>query len=106
VIAPQIALALLNLHQTPNPTLQTAIERNSVYELAWRSSPSVAAGSKVEAPLPFQTISLTEFPLYELLQSLGNPCLEGVFRLCTTFWLDYIPNPVATATSRAVAASS
>lgn len=46
VIAPEIALALRQLHAIPYPTLHIATERKSVFELARRRSETVRPGSK------------------------------------------------------------
>lgn len=49
VIAPQIALALQNLHRIPYATLHIATERKSAYELALRTRPDVRPARRQEA---------------------------------------------------------
>ncbi len=49
VIAPQIALALQNLHRIPYATLHIATERKSAYELALRTRPDVQPARRQEA---------------------------------------------------------
>lgn len=49
VIAPQIALALRNLHRIPHSTLHIATERKSVYELALRTRPDVQPAQRKKA---------------------------------------------------------
>lgn len=49
VIAPQIALALQNLHRIPYATLHIATERKSAYELALRTRPAVEPARRQEA---------------------------------------------------------
>lgn len=49
VIAPQIALALRNLHRIPHSTLHIATERKSAYELALRTRPDVQPAQRKKA---------------------------------------------------------
>jgi dTDP-4-dehydrorhamnose reductase len=49
VIAPQIALALQNLHRIPYSTLHIATERKSAFELALRTRPDVQPARRQEA---------------------------------------------------------
>jgi dTDP-4-dehydrorhamnose reductase len=46
IIAPEIALAIQNVHRIPHNTLHIVTERKSAFELAKRRCPDVKAGSK------------------------------------------------------------
>lgn len=51
VIAPEVALVVLNAARVPYEVLHVATERKSVYELASRRAPAVRPASKAAAPV-------------------------------------------------------
>ena len=51
VIAPEVALVVLNAARVPYEVLHVATERKSVYELASRRAPAVRPASKASAPV-------------------------------------------------------
>lgn len=74
VIAPEVALLVLNAGRVPFDVLHVATERKSVYELARRRAPGVRPASKAQAPVSLpDDVSLDVARWRALRDELGGP---------------------------------